>query len=429
MILYAVGVNHRTAPVELREQLHLSAEEIAAALDVLRRDGLREASIVSTCNRTELFAIPDNEDIGGQQLIDALKRLRPSARLEDKHFFRLFTCGAVRHLYRVASAIDSQVLGDMQILGQVKDAYEVAVDRGAAGNVLNHLYMGAFRTGKRVRTETSIGIGAVSVSFAAVELARRIFSDLHRKKVLLIGAGETGELAARHLISKGVEDITLTNRTHEKAVALAGALHARVVPFESFPAMLHEVDIVISATAAPDTVVKYDMVQQAMRHRQNRTMLLIDIAVPRDIDPAIDSLPGVFLKDVDSLQSIVDQNVEKRRSEIPRAEIIITEEVVNFFLWFNALEATPTIQQLREKFEQIRALELEKFKNKIGESDFERVELLTKRIINKLLHPTMVSLKEPVTDSAVLSTRLQVLRELFDLDSSDDGGHTHRQAS
>ena len=429
MMLYAVGVNHRTAPVELREQLHLSPEEIARALDLLRAQGLREAAIVSTCNRTELYAIPENEDIGGQHLVDAMKQLRPSARLEDKHFFRLFTCGAVRHLYRVSSAIDSLILGDMQILGQVKDAYEVAVDAGAAGNVLNHLYMGAFRTGKRVRTETSIGIGAVSISFAAVELAKRIFSDLHRKKVLLIGAGETGELAARHLISKGVEDITISNRTHEKAVALAGQLHARVVPFESFHEMLHEVDIVISATAAPDTVVKHDMVQRAMRHRQNRTMLLIDIAVPRDIDPSIDSLPGVFLKDVDSLQSIVDQNIEKRRAEIPRAEIIITEEVVNFFLWFNSLEATPTIQQLREKFELIRALELEKFKNKIGESDFEHVDLLTKRIINKLLHPTMVSLKEPVADSGILSTRLQVLRELFDLDAADRADHSQRQAS
>jgi len=278
------------------------------------------------------------------------------------------------------------------------------------------MYMSAFHTGKRVRYETTIGIGAVSVSFAAVELAKKVFSDLHRKKVLLIGTGETGTLAARHLIDKGVGDITLTNRTHEKAVALADELHAHVVPFEEFARVLHDVDIVISATSAEETVLKYDMVKTAMKHRQSRTLLIIDIAIPRDVDPAIDLLPGVFLKDIDSLQSIVDQNMEKRRSEIPKAEMIITEEVVNFFLWYNALEATPTIQQLREKFEDIRMQEIERFRNKISEADLATVEMLTKRIVNKLLHPTMVSLKEPVNDNSVLSTRLQVLRDVFDLD-------------
>lgn len=429
MMLYAVGVNHRTAPVELREHLHLAPHEIEEALARFGDGFLREAAIVSTCNRTELYALTDDEAVSGEQLIAALRALRPSARLEDAHFFRLFTCGAVRHLYRVASAIDSQVLGDMQILGQVKDSFELASGAGTAGNVLSHMFMGALRTGKRVRSETSLGIGAVSISFAAVELAKRIFTDFHTKKALLIGTGETGELAARHLLSKGLEDLTLTNRTHARAVSLASELHARVVPYESFPDVLHEADIVVSATASPDIVVTREMVARAMKHRQNRTMLLIDIALPRDIDPAIDTLPGVFLKDLDSLQNIVDQNIEKRRAEIPRAEIIVTEEVVNFFLWFNALEATPTIQQLREKFESIRAAEIERFRNKLGGVELETVDMLTKRIINKLLHPTMVSLKEPVSDSTILATRLQVLRELFDLDAEERRQHPEQTHS
>jgi glutamyl-tRNA reductase len=346
--------------------------------------------------------------------------------IDDRHFFRSFTCGAVSHLYKVASAIDSQILGDMQILGQVKSAYDLAVTSGSVGNVLSHMFMGAFHTGKRVRTETSVGIGAVSISFAAVELARKIFADLHRKKVLLIGAGETGALAARHLISKGVGDITITNRTHARAVELANELHAKVAVFDDFPRVMADVDIVITATAAPDTVVKHDMVREAIRHRRNRTLLIIDIALPRDVDPSVDELPNVFLKDIDALQGIVDQNLEKRRMEIPRAETIVTEEVVNFFIWFNALEATPTIQQLREKFEQVRVAELDKFRAKIGSADLEIVDMLTKRIVNKLLHPTMVSLKEPVDDSAVLAARLQVLREVFDLDEPAATPHDTR---
>ncbi len=416
MILYAVGVHHKTAPVEIREQLHLSEDEIRSFLASLKTSLAREAAIVSTCNRTELYALPAHDDITGEHFIAALRALRPGVHIDDRHFFRSFTCGAVSHLYKVASAIDSQILGDMQILGQVKDAYDIAVTTGTVGNVLSHMFMGAFHTGKRVRTETSVGIGAVSISFAAVELARKIFADLHRKKVLLIGAGETGALAARHLISKGVGDITITNRTHARAVELANELHAKVAAFDDFPRVMADVDIVISATAAPDTVVKHDMVREAIRHRRNRTLLIIDIALPRDVDPTVDELPNVFLKDIDALQGIVDQNLEKRRLEIPRAETIVTEEVVNFFIWFNALEATPTIQQLREKFEQVRAAELDKFRAKIGSADLEVVDMLTKRIVNKLLHPTMVSLKEPVDDSAVLAARLQVLREVFDLD-------------
>ena len=421
-LIYAVGVNHHSAPVKVRECLHLSDEEIE---DFLRRHTgslFREASIVSTCNRTELYALPMSEDIDGDALIRALREMRPREKFDDTQFFRYFSCGAVAHLFRVASAVDSQILGDMQILNQVKQSYELAVRTGAVGNVFNHLYMGALHTGKRVRNETAIGIGAVSVSFAAVELARKIFADLHGKHVLIIGSGETGALAARHLLEKGVDNIAVTNRTHEKAVALAEEIRGRAMRFESFPELLHEFDMIVSATSAPTHVVSHDAVKRAMKKRQNRPLLILDLAVPRDVEPAVNDLPNVFLRDLDSIQNIIDQNLEQRRQQIPKADAIVTEEVVNFFLWFNTLEAAPTIQQLRDKFEQIRAAELERFRNRIDATSLETVDVLTRRIINKLLHPTMVSIKKPAYDSSELSTRIQLVRDLFDLE--EDSGDT-----
>jgi len=418
-MIFAVGVNHHTAPVELRECLHLTEDEIGDFLARHTGTLFEEAAIISTCNRTELYAVSDEGETDGQRLIDALRALRPEKKLRDEHFFRLFTCGAVSHLFKVASAIDSQILGDMQILSQVKSAYELAGDRGSIGNVFNHVFMGALHAGKRVRAETAIGIGAVSISFAAVDLATKIFSDLHRKRALIVGSGETSALAARHLLSKGVERMSITNRTWENAVSLAEELRAQPVRFESFADVLGEFDIVVSATAATEPVITYDMVKRAMKRRQNRPMLMLDLAMPRDIDPKVNTLGSVFLKDLDSIQSIIDQNLEQRRQELPRAEAIVTEEVVNFFLWYNTLEATPTIQQLREKFEQVRAAEMARFTNRIDPESHEAVEMLTRRIINKLLHPTMVGIKKPAQDSGELSNRIQLVRDLFDLSEEE----------
>lgn len=418
-MIYAVGVNHKTAPVELREQLHLSTEEVLVLLRA-SKDVLKEALVVSTCNRTELYGIPHDESVGGQEMVTLLRSLRPDTVLQDGQFFRTFTCGAVSHLLRVASSLDSQILGDVQILGQVKAAFDQAIEAGTAGTVFRQLFKSALHTGKRVRTETGLGIGAVSISFAAVELARRIFSDLHRKSALLVGAGETGELAARHLSSKGVERITITNRTAERAEALARDLGARVAPWDRLAEELREVDIVITATSAPEPILTADLVKRAMQGRHNRPLFIIDIAVPRDTEPAVGQLGNVFLHDLDSLQVIVDQNLDKRRQEIPRAELIVTEETVNFFVWYNSLAVIPTIQQIREKFEQVRLTEFDRFRNKLKDEDMALVDQLTKRIVNKLLHPTMVSLRDAVQDESSLSQRVALLRTLFDLSDTTE---------
>lgn len=418
-MIYAVGVNHHTAPVTIRECLHLTDDEIAAFLHENTGTLFREAGMVSTCNRTELYAVPADDDIDGERLIAELRKLRPAEKLRDEHFFRLFSCGAVSHLFKVASAVDSQILGDMQILNQVKHSYELANGAGAIGSVMSHMFMGALHSGKRVRAETGIGIGAVSVSFAAVDLARKIFSDLHRKNVLIVGSGETSALAARHLVAKGVERLSITNRTYENALSLAEELRARAIRFEGFAEVLGEFDIVVTATSATEAVITRDMVKQAMRRRANRPMLILDLAVPRDVDPAVNELDNVFLKDLDAIQSIIDQNLEQRRQEIPKADAIVTEEVMNFFLWFNTLDAAPTITQLREKYEQVRAAEVERFRNRIDESSFENVEMLTRRIINKLLHPTITGMKKPAHDSSALNNRIQLVRDLFDLEADE----------
>ena len=416
-MIYAVGVNHHTAPVTVRECLHLTDDEIAAFLRENTGVLFREAGIVSTCNRTELYAVA-TDDVDGEQLIEHLRKLRPAENLRNEHFFRLFSCGAVSHLFKVAAAVDSQILGDMQILGQVKQSYELANSTGTVGSVLSHMFMGALHSGKRVRAETGIGIGAVSVSFAAVELARKIFSDMHRKNVLIVGSGETSALAARHLVAKGVEHLTITNRTYEKALPLAEELRAKVIRFEEFTEVLGEFDMIVTATAATEPVITREMVRQAMKKRANRPLLILDLAVPRDVDPKVNELDNVFLKDLDAIQNIIDQNLEQRRQEIPKADAIVTEEVVNFFLWYNTLEAAPTIAQLREKFEQVRAAEVERFRNRIDEASFDNVEMLTRRIINKLLHPTITGMKRPAHDSSALNNRIKLVRDLFELEEN-----------
>lgn len=420
MNLIAVGVNHRTAPIEIREQLWLSAQESKQLLISLVEGGIAaEAVVISTCNRTELFAVPRLAEAGAdffKQFLIEHKGVRKEVKPE--HFFSLFACGAAKHFFEVAAAADSMIVGDAQILGQVKDAYRLAAEAGATGTVLNHLCHMAFAASKRVRSETELTDGAVSISYAAVELSRKIFSDLASKKILLIGAGETAELAAKHLIDKNATQISITNRTPENAVALAERLNTAsgIVPFESFAAELHTFDIVISAVSNAGTVISAAELDTAMRLRQNKAMLVLDIGLPRNIDPKASELYNVFLKDIDDLSIIVGKNLERRKAELPKVAAIVEEELIAFERWHHALQAVPTIKQLQEKFNEIKTTELEKLKGKVSGETYLQMELFADRLIKKILHYPMQNLKSQTDVEQDLVSKLQLIRSIFNLE-------------
>lgn len=399
MRIVLVGMNHKTAPVEIRERLQLACGDEDAALgELLSIPEVREVILLATCNRVEVLArVADGEAV--------LKRLKDficrQGNLSPEELERCLYVHrdreAIRHLFRVAASLDSLVMGEPQILGQVKEAYRRAVDRRATGVLLNRLTHHAFRTAKRVRTETGIAGNAVSVSYAAVELAKRIFGALAGKTILLIGAGEMSELAARHLMRQGVERILIANRTAARAEEMARMFRGEAVAFDRLQEALPEVDIVISSTGAPGVVVTAQMVASALRRRRNRLLFLIDIAVPRDIDPEAGEIDNVYLYNIDNLQDVVDANREGRRVEAARAEGIVEEEVALFEAWFNALAVVPTIVALRGKMEGIVRGELEKSANWLGKLSPEersRIEGLAAAVVNKILHDPISGLKK-----------------------------------
>jgi len=423
MNLLSVGVNHRTTPVEVREKLYFTEDEIKKALNRLKAGVMKECMILSTCNRTELYGVPYSEEVDANYLKDFILQFKDAHRFADrKQFYSLFACDAAKHLFSVASGIDSMVIGDVQILGQVKDAYRIAGECQTTGIILNHLCHTAFRVGKRSITETAISEGAVSISFAAVELARKIFANLSAKTALLIGAGETGELTAKHLIDKGIGKLLITNRTRSKAenlfndISQSASITGQVIDFDQFKTQMKGVDIVISSTSSSEYILTADDVHKIMRQRSNAPILIIDIAVPRDVEPQAGEIYNVFLKDIDTLNTIVGANLAKRRAEIPKVEKIVIEELVGLTTWYNSLQVAPTIQQLREKFEKIRVEEIEKNKNRFADNDRELLEIVTKRIINKILHFPMTNLKEPLGSSDDMLTMLTVIRALFGLE-------------
>jgi len=423
MHLLSVGINHRTAPLEVRERLYFTEEEIKRALATLKEGLLREGMILSTCNRTELYGVPYGDTLDGEYLKDFLlgfKEAHSVARRDQ--LYTLLSRDAVEHLFRVTAGVDSLVIGDVQILGQVKDAYRIAGECQAVGVLLNRVCHTAFHVGKRSITETAISEGAVSISFAAVELARKIFADLSKKTALLIGAGETGELTAKHLVERGIGKLLVTNRTKAKAEALVDEIARRVgvasgvIDFEQFKAQMKEVDVVISSTSSSEYILTPEDIQRAMRQRSNAPILIIDIGVPRDVDPQVGKVYNVFLKDIDDLNTIVDANLAKRRSEIPKVEKIVKEELGAVLAWYNSLQVGPTIQQLREKFENIRAEEIEKNRNRIAKEDRELFDQVTRRILNRILHFPMTNLKEASDSNNDRLTRIAVLRTLFGLE-------------
>ncbi len=412
MNIGCIGINHRTAPVEIREKFWFSAVESARALsELFAKKLVREAVLVSTCNRTELYYIPG--DVNGSPLWTILARNKNGSDFEEKHFYNFTSAHAVRHIFSVASGIDSMVLGEDQILSQMKEAYASAREQRFTGAIMSRLFDAAFHTGKRARTETEIGEGAVSVSYAAAELATKIFEDFSRRTALLIGAGETGKLTARHLAGRGLGTLLIANRTRERAAELAADLGAEVVDMDRMMGEIHRVDILISSVESPAYILSAEDLRRAMRSREKRPLFIIDIGVPRNIDPSANSIENVFLKDIDVLNHAVDRNLRHRRDEIPKVEQIILDELTRFTHWYDSLDVTPTIQQLREHFEFIRTEEVEKHLSRFSPESRAEIETMTKRIVNKILHAQMVNLKSGSTETRA---KVSIIRYIFGLD-------------
>ncbi len=420
MNIIVVGLSHKTASVDIREKVAFSPNSIEKPLrELVALEGIVEGVIVSTCNRVEIYAT--TRDIAGG--IARIRRFMADYHhlahdLLEPHLYSYHGEEAIRHVFRVASSLDSMVVGEPQILGQIKTSYGYAAEYKSSGIILNRFLHKAFSVAKRVRTETKIASSAVSVSFAAVELARKIFGDLTDKTVLLIGAGEMCELAARHFLTNGAKGVMVTNRTFERAQKLADEFSGEALPFEELFLHLHKADIVLTSTGAPHAIITPPDLEEVIKRRRMRPMFLIDIAVPRDIDPAVNEMDAVYLYDMDDLQQVVAANLEGRMQEADKAEAIIAEEIIQFYKWVATLEVTPTIVALRNRFEELRKTELERtlagWKDAPPDTE-KRLEALTSAFMNKLLHqPTMVLKKAGQGNRNDLY--LDALRALFDLE-------------
>ena len=419
MNLIAISINHRTAPVDLREAVYLKEDEIRLFINFAKENQIKEGLILSTCNRTEIFGIPNSNETNHEKFQSLLLNFKPSQNITEQHFQNYVSRDAIKHLFFVATGIDSLLIGDNQVFKQVKDSFQIAEETEFAGYIMRRIFDAAIRTGKRAISETSISEGAVTVSYAAVQLTEKIFSNLSKKSALVIGTGETGEIAAKHLSERGIGNLTVTNRTQEKAENLAQKLNAKVIPFTEFRESIHKFDIIISATASPEILVNKNDVKAALKKRSNNPMILMDIAIPRDIDPETKKIDYVFYHDLDSLNIIVEQNLTKRKSEIPKVEKIIEEELENFWEWYNSLQAAPAIKDLRDFFEDIRNKEVEKNKNKFATEDQEKLDIVTKRIINKILHHPTIELRkaDDSTGSGDSATKIGIIRDLFGINS------------
>lgn len=419
MNLISIGINHRTAPVEVREKIWFSNDEITLILPKLKEKFFKECVLVSTCNRTELYGIPSNELVDTQQIEEELIKFKNADNsVKPEHFYLLHSSIAISHLFKVVSGIDSMILGDVQILNQIKEAYLTAAKLKTVGKLTARLFDTAFHVGKRARSETQIGEGAVSISYAAVELASKIFSDLKRHTALIIGSGETAQLTAKHLQAKNIGKLIFTNRTREKAENLAKEMNGAVIEFNNLAEELDNIDIIISSITIPDYIITSKQMQKVMRERHNRQLFIIDIGVPRNIDPEIARIENVFLYDIDALNNIIDKNLEKRRAEVPKVKKIVFEELEQFYNWYKSLQVNPTIQELRLQFEKIREEEVSKNINRFKVEDRELVDIITKRIINKILHTPIVNLKNgnnSEIDEDTIS-KVSLIRSLFGLE-------------
>ena len=432
MLIVAKGMNHYTAPLEVRERYALPESRLGEiSLKMKTLTGLDETLVLSTCNRTEIYV----RAASFEQAISAIHEFmqeqfgEDSASLKEKWFYTYQGYEAVEHLFRVASGIDSMVVGEGQVLGQVRTSYMKAMEHGATGEVINELFSRAVHTGKRARTETEISRNAVSVAHAAIDMAKNVFSTLKKKNILIVGAGKMCEVACRHLDSAGPCHITVANRTLKKAKETASVLKATADSMQNIPKLLETADVVISSTAAPHYVIHYADVKNAMQRRRGRPLYIADIAVPRDVEPDVARLPSVFLYNIDDLKGVVSDNLEKRRREIVRVETIIMQELGEWQAWLSGREAVPLLTSFRTKIDTIREKELRKAMKKLEHldpDDRQAVTLLTRSIVNKILHHPTVRLKEAAAqqDGQVY---MDALQKLFDLefnsknDSQGDG--------
>ena len=422
-VLGIFGVNHKTAPIELRERIAISRDDLASVTRALASvPGIAECMIVSTCNRVELITALDS-----QTNPDLTAFLRDQFRLGpnslEGHVYQHTGKQAVRHLFRVASSLDSMVVGEPQILGQVKEAFSVARETGTIGGQLDHLLQSTFAAAKKVRTETEIGSSSVSVASVAVELARRIFGSLNGRTVFLVGAGKMSELAARHLVQQGAGTVLVTNRTAERAHKMAEPFNARVIPFDQLHEAAAEADIIITSTGAPHPIFRREHGQTLLHKRRNRPMFFVDIAVPRDVDPAVNKLEGLFVYDIDDLQQVAASHLAERSREAADAEALIAHEVERFHERQRAVSAAPAIVALQKQAEELRQSEIKRALSRLGPltpDQLEAVEALTRGLVNKFLHPPMQALKQAARDND--SNRLDAICETYSLPVITEGG-------
>ncbi|WP_415717614.1 glutamyl-tRNA reductase [Maridesulfovibrio sp.] len=416
--IYLIGLNHRSAGVDVRERYALTnVEEFE---DGLLELGIREVMALSTCNRVEILVVCSPEisqtDIlayWAQRCCGSVEELEPNAYCHEG-------LGAVKHLFRVACSLDSMIVGEPQILGQLKDSYRKAVDAGAARVIINRMLHKAFFVAKRVRTETSIASSAVSISYAAVELAKKIFGELKGQRAMLIGAGEMAELAATHLLNSGVEEIAIANRTFSRAEGLAECMGGNAVPFEDLYEHLIDTDIIISSTGAPHAVITAKEMKKVIKKRKFRPMFFIDIAVPRDIDPDVNGLDNVYLYDIDDLKDVVEENKSQREDEAVKAHSIVEFETLSFGNWINSLDLQPTIVDLFNRSENIAQQELAKTLKRLGNVDpktHKALETMAMAIGKKLLHEPVSFLKRRTEEEGKADEFVDLARRMFNLDN------------
>jgi glutamyl-tRNA reductase len=417
--LFLLGVSHKTAPVELRERLDFSSRDLGAAVEALAsRPGAAECVVLSTCNRSELYVAAEDVDRAKDDLVAFLSEYHkvPTDTFLP-HVFARENADAVRHLFRVAAGLDSLVVGEPQILGQVKEAYGTAAERRSSGPLLTKLFHSSFAVGKRVRTETALGEGAVSISYTAVQLARKIFGKLAGRRVLVIGAGEMGKLTAQHLRAQGVGEIVITSRTLARAQELASAVGGTAAPWSELMAVLARADIVITATGSQVPILSRAEIESVIGRPRHDPLFIIDIAIPRDIDPEAGNIEQVFLYNVDDLQTIVQENLSRRSAEMDRAELIVAEEVGRFMTWHRSRGAIPTVVALRQRFDAIRRAELQRLEGKLAGLPPEaraRVDEITRIIMEKLLLEPTEQLKA-LPDEETQSLYTEAVNRLFGL--------------